>query len=83
MGRSTQGVKFVSPKGEDAVAVVARSVEVAVVEEDSENGAQNGAPATEGSVEESPSVAPGATIDESGASPAPDDSESEAAPQED
>jgi DNA gyrase subunit A len=32
-GRSTMGVKFVSPKGNDAVAVVARSVEAKVVEE--------------------------------------------------
>ncbi len=32
-GRSTQGVKFVTPKGGDAVAVVARSVEARVVAE--------------------------------------------------
>jgi len=32
-GRSTMGVKFVSPKSGDAVAVVARSVEAKVVEE--------------------------------------------------
>ena len=32
-GRSTMGVKFVTPKGDDAVAVVARSVEVRVVDE--------------------------------------------------
>ena len=31
-GRSTQGVKFVTPKAGDAVAVVARSVEARVVE---------------------------------------------------
>jgi DNA gyrase subunit A len=33
MGRSTQGVKFVSPKSGDSVAVVARSVEVPEGEE--------------------------------------------------
>jgi DNA gyrase subunit A len=33
-GRSTMGVKFVSPKGGDAVAVVARSVESREDEED-------------------------------------------------
>ncbi|MFZ2503822.1 MAG: DNA gyrase subunit A [Nocardioides sp.] len=33
-GRSTQGVKFVTPKGGDAVAVVARSVEVATEDND-------------------------------------------------
>ena len=32
-GRSTMGVKFVTPKAGDAVAVVARSVEAKVVEE--------------------------------------------------
>ncbi len=32
-GRSTMGVKFVTPKGDDAVAVVARSVESKVVDE--------------------------------------------------
>jgi DNA gyrase subunit A len=34
MGRSTMGVKFVTPKPGDAVAVVARSVEAKVIEED-------------------------------------------------
>jgi DNA gyrase subunit A len=34
MGRSTMGVKFVTPKSGDAVAVVARSVESKVIEED-------------------------------------------------
>ncbi len=33
LGRATQGVKFVTPKNGDAVAVVARSVEAKVVEE--------------------------------------------------
>lgn len=36
-GRSTMGVKFVTPKEGDAVAVVARSVEAKVVEETAEN----------------------------------------------
>ena len=36
-GRSTMGVKFVTPKGDDAVAVVARSVEVRVVDEIAED----------------------------------------------
>ena len=33
-GRSTMGVKFVTPKGGDAVAVVARSVEAKVIDEE-------------------------------------------------
>ena len=37
-GRSTMGVKFVTPKGDDSVAVVARSVEVRVVDEIAEDG---------------------------------------------
>jgi DNA gyrase subunit A len=91
MGRSTQGVKFVSPKGNDSVAVVTRSVEAAVVDDEGENGVDNGAeiepengadgPAegTVPSAAESPVVAPDATIEESGASQEPD----EPAPQED
>ena len=74
MGRSTQGVKFVSPKGDDSVAVVARSVEVAVVDEDAENGRRprTGSEATRrGPSRNRPSVAPDATIDESGASRCP------------
>ncbi len=42
-GRSTQGVKFVSPKKNDTVAVVARSVEAAEDEEDSDEGVEDGA----------------------------------------
>src|SRR3546814_479671 len=52
-GRSTQGVKFVSPKKNDSVVVVARSVEARDEEE-----------ATE-SVEDA-ALVEGATIDESG-----------------
>jgi DNA gyrase subunit A len=50
-GRSTMGVKFVTPKGGDAVAVVARSVEAKDEEEPSEQG------------EKSSDHAPDATID--------------------
>ncbi|CAB4735241.1 unannotated protein [freshwater metagenome] len=39
-GRSTQGVKFVTPKKNDTVAVVARSVEAAEDEEEPEEGAE-------------------------------------------
>jgi DNA gyrase subunit A len=55
-GRSTMGVKFVTPKGNDAVAVVARSVEAK--DEDEIRVIDADAPATESS------DAPGdATID--------------------
>jgi DNA gyrase subunit A len=71
-GRSTMGVKFVTPKGGDAVAVVTRSVEAPdeVLEEASEpvsapaDGGTPGdgeAPAAE--TGESPDVAAGATIE--------------------
>ncbi|MBS44549.1 MAG: DNA gyrase subunit A [Nocardioides sp.] len=39
-GRSTQGVKFVTPKKNDSVAVVARSVESKVVDEELAEGAE-------------------------------------------
>jgi DNA gyrase subunit A len=39
-GRSTMGVKFVTPKGDDAVAVVTRSVEAKVEEADAEVDAE-------------------------------------------
>ena len=42
-GRSTMGVKFVTPKSGDAVAVVARSVDNKIDEEESEEGAESGA----------------------------------------
>ena len=67
-GRSTMGVKFVSPKPGDAVAVVARSVESKVVEE--ATGEPTGEP-TEGA-----GSAEGATI--AGEGPAVDTGESEA-----
>ncbi len=52
-GRSTMGVKFVTPKKGDSVAVVARSVEAKVVDEvageegvenDAERGCRGGCP---------------------------------------
>ncbi|WP_107705093.1 DNA gyrase subunit A [Nocardioides allogilvus] len=70
-GRSTQGVKFVSPKSGDAVAVVARSVE-ARDEEEAEESAAETAPETvvattevveQADTVESPDVADGATIE--------------------
>ncbi|WP_110207142.1 DNA gyrase subunit A [Nocardioides daejeonensis] len=66
-GRSTQGVKFVSPKRGDAVAVVARSVESRVDDEADENGEGSEAPedgVVEGAgVDESADVAADATIE--------------------
>ncbi|GAA5140517.1 DNA gyrase subunit A [Nocardioides marinquilinus] len=70
-GRSTQGVKFVSPKSGDAVAVVARSVEATVVEEiEADAAAEPGEPGEPGeSGESAPEVSPDVvasdTIDES------------------
>ncbi|NYJ03600.1 DNA gyrase subunit A [Nocardioides thalensis] len=56
-GRSTQGVKFVTPKAGDSVAVVARSVESRVEDEidagDDDNGAGNGADNGDGAAAES------------------------------
>jgi DNA gyrase subunit A len=86
MGRSTQGVKFVSPKNGDAVAVVARSVEAKVEEEVEEEVAQEAAASapTENStpVAESPESGSDATIEGSGASDDPDETD-ETATQED
>jgi len=75
-GRSTMGVKFVTPKGGDAVAVVARSVEAPETDETpDETGDEDGEPTTTddsatdaegtgGSDAESPDAASSATIDE-------------------
>jgi len=41
-GRSTMGVKFVTPKNGDSVAVVARSVEKVADEDEDEDGPENG-----------------------------------------
>jgi len=78
-GRSTMGVKFVTPKNGDAVAVVARSVEAQVVAAVAgEEGATDepaGAPIEGGDVVESSDEAADATIE---SDPAPDEpSESE------
>ncbi len=70
-GRSTMGVKFVTPKGGDAVAVVARSVEAKVVDEvaegdgsdETEDDQTTGAGETEVSTDQEPDV----TIDPSAA----------------
>jgi DNA gyrase subunit A len=71
-GRSTMGVKFVTPKGDDAVAVVARSMEAKVVDEvEGEEGDEtedgNGVPdqtGPEAEPEFSSDQEPGVTIDE-------------------
>ena len=65
-GRSTMGVKFVTPKSGDTVAVVARSVEAKVVEEVDEQAAEAAADVEAGAREaaaESPDVVDDATID--------------------
>ncbi len=63
-GRSTMGVKFVTPKEGDAVAVVARSVEAKVIDEalDEEGDDTPGGP--EGESENSSGNDPDVTIDE-------------------
>ena len=43
LGRSTQGVKFVTPKKGESVAVVARSVEAKDDDDEAEEGAEGGA----------------------------------------
>ncbi len=65
-GRSTMGVKFVTPKAGDSVAVVARSVEARVEEEIDESGVDGAAEAVE--VDESSDPGTGATIEPSAAS---------------
>ena len=67
-GRSTMGVKFVTPKGGDSVAVVARSVEK-VQDEESEEVAATDADTAEETVAVSDAEAPDATI-EDGSTPA-------------
>jgi DNA gyrase subunit A len=90
-GRSTMGVKFVTPKDGDAVAVVTRSVESPdeVLEEASEALTPSGEPGTDasagastpGSVE-SRDVEPDATI-EGGTTSSPVSSESQNGPEAD
>ncbi len=64
-GRSTMGVRFVTPKEGDAVAVVARSVETKEAEVLPDETAE----ATPGTDVESPDTAEDATIDGSGTTP--------------
>ncbi|MGI8523416.1 MAG: DNA gyrase subunit A [Nocardioides sp.] len=64
-GRSTMGVKFVTPKDGDSVAVVARSVETPVA-----GSADVDVSVSES--EESPDMGPGATIEETAAVPTAD-----------
>jgi len=81
-GRATQGVKFVSPKSGDAVAVVTRSVEATVVEEanagaDAVAGDVAAGAAPDGAPEDSADVDPDAMIgggapQSDAESPAPD-----------
>ncbi len=69
-GRSTMGVKFVTPKGGDSVAVVARSVERTAEDEDGE-----GAEGVEGADGIEPGVEQGATIDATATDDAPAESD--------
>jgi DNA gyrase subunit A len=67
-GRSTMGVKFVTPKGRDAVAVVTRSVESPEEVLDEATGAvtpagESGAETSAGESLESPDVVSDATIE--------------------
>jgi DNA gyrase subunit A len=66
-GRSTMGVKFVTPKGDDAVAVVTRSVEAPEVVEVSADEGDPTVPETDeapaGGGDESPDMGTDATID--------------------
>ncbi|MFT4287893.1 DNA gyrase subunit A [Nocardioides sp.] len=63
-GRSTMGVKFVSPKGRDSVAVVARSVEArddddeAPVDDVAEDGAESAAVESDATIEATDDVVP-------------------------
>jgi DNA gyrase subunit A len=73
-GRSTMGVKFVTPKEGDAVAVVTRSVEtpdevLEVAAGDVTPAAESGTDLSSGESGESPDMAPDATIEDGTASP--------------
>jgi DNA gyrase subunit A len=67
-GRSTMGVKFVTPKSGDAVAVVTRSVEAKDEDEPAEAAGADGGPedgaGSDAGIAESSDVAADATIDE-------------------
>ncbi len=62
-GRSTMGVKFVTPKGKDSVAVVARSVESRTDEAEGDEVVDPDAPVESVDGAESADVVEGATID--------------------
>jgi len=87
-GRSTQGVRFVTPKGKDAVAVVARSVEAKVTEEADEvtdetdengaeptadSGAETGVEGADVAADESSDADGSATIDRTSTTDQPGD----------
>jgi DNA gyrase subunit A len=79
-GRSTMGVKFVSPKSGDSVVVVARSIEAKVIEEAQENAVENAEETVAETVEgeapdaaESSDVASDVTIEGSAATETTDD----------
>ena len=80
-GRSTMGVKFVTPKEGDAVAVVARSVEAKVGGEESgrrtrcRGRTSEATDAAQGTVAESPDADSDATIDPNADSDVPGESE--------
>jgi DNA gyrase subunit A len=63
-GRSTMGVKFVTPKDGDAVAVVARSVEAKVVEEAVGEAGSDTPTGPEDESNDSSAIDPDVTIDE-------------------
>jgi DNA gyrase subunit A len=75
-GRDTMGVKFVTPKGGDAVAVVTRSVESP---EEVLAEASGSASVSSGGSDESPDVVPDATID-SGTTSSEESSRSDTGP---
>jgi DNA gyrase subunit A len=86
-GRSTMGVKFVTPKGDDAVAVVTRSVESPEEVLEEASGAltppgESDAGVSAAGSDESPDVVPDATI-EDGTTSSPVSSESENGPEVD
>jgi DNA gyrase subunit A len=80
-GRSTMGVKFVTPKSGDSVVVVARSVEAKVVDEVAEDAPEGAEVSPEAPAAESPDVADDATIEgqdiEESAEETPDDNTEE------
>jgi len=78
-GRDTMGVKFVTPKGDDAVAVVTRSVETPEVVEAVAEEAGEGSDESTGGGDESRDMGTDATI-ESGTASSEESSESDNGP---